>query len=142
MAFKAGKDAFILMDAITGTGSNISRFADSVSFPQSVDTHEVLVFGTTAKQYIPGLVDGGEISMSGPLDVGLGTFITAIKAAQAVGSTTATFIYSPGGSVSGEVKQSAETFVKSYNVTTGVGGRAEYAASLQISGAVTNTVWS
>lgn len=141
MAFKAGKDSFILMDAITGSAVNISQYADSVSFPQPIDTLEVSVFGTNAKQFIPGLTDGAEISMSGPLDVGLGTFVTALKAAQSAGSTTSTFDYSPGGSVSGQIRQSAEVYVSAFDVSTGVAGRAEYSCSLQVTGAVTNTTW-
>ena len=141
MAFKAGKDSFILLDAITGTPANISAYADSVSFPQMVETQEVSVFGTTAKAFIPGLVDGGEINLSGPADVALGTFVSALKAAQSAGSTTATFTWGPGGSVSGQIQQAAEVYVKSYNVSSGVGGRVEYSASLQITGAVTNSTW-
>lgn len=141
MTFRAGKDAFILLDSVAGAAVNISRFADSVSFPQSIDTHEVSVFGTTAKQFIPGLTDGGVISMSGPLDSGLGTFVSAIKNAQAAGSATGTFDWSPGGSVAGQIRQSAEVYLSSYDVSSSVGGRVEYSCSLQVSGTVTNAVW-
>ncbi len=141
MAFKAGKASFILLDAVTGTPANISAYSDSVSFPQLVDTQEVSVFGTTAKAFIPGLTDGGEIQLSGPLDVALGTFVSALKAAQSAGSSTATFTWGPGGSVSGQIKQDAEVYLKSYDVSSGVGGKVEYSASLQITGAVTNGTW-
>ena len=141
MAFRAGKDAHILMDAVSGSLSNISAFSDSVSFPQMVDTHEVSVFGTTAKQFIPGLTDGGEVSMSGPHDVALGTFVSALKNAQSAGSSTSTFTYSPAGSIAGQVKQTAEVFIKSYDVSSAVGGRVEYSCSLQITGIVDNGTW-
>lgn len=141
MAFKAGKSAFISMDGVAGAPVDISSFSDSVSFPQTVDTHEVSVFGTTSKQFIPGLIDGGQVSMSGPLDVALGTFVAGIKAAQAAGSSSSTFTWAPAGSVVGQIKQSAEVYVSAYDVTSGVGGRVEYSASLQITAAVTNSVW-
>ena len=141
MAFQAGKSAHILMDGVAGSPVNISSYSDSVSFPQMVDTHEVSVFGTTAKQFIPGLTDGGEISLSGPLDVALGTFVSAIKAAQAAGSSTSTVVFSPAGSVAGQVRQTAEVYVKSYDVSSAVGGRVEYSASLQITGVVANATW-
>lgn len=141
MAFKAGKDSFLLMDGVAASPVNISAYADQVSFPQTVDTHEVSVFGTASKAFIPGLVDGGEISLSGPLDVALGTFVSAIKAAQAAGSSTSTFTWGPGGSVSGQIKQEAEVYVKSYDTSSGVGGRVEYSCSLQITGSVTNGTW-
>jgi len=141
MAFKPGKDAFVLLDAITGTGADISAYIDSAAFPQSVDTHEVSVFGTTAKAFIPGQSDGGDITFSGPYDVAIGTFVSAIKAAQAAGSTSSTFVWAPGGSVAGQVSQSVETYLKTYEVTSGVGGRVDYSVSLQITGAVTNGTW-
>jgi len=129
------------MDGVAGSPVNISSYSDSVSFPQMVDTHEVSVFGTTAKQFIPGLTDGGEVSMSGPLDVALGTFVSALKNAQSAGSSTSTFTYSPAGSVAGQVKQTAEVFIKSYDVSSAVGGRVEYSCSLQITGIVDNGTW-
>lgn len=141
MAFKAGKDAWIGLDSVAASLTNISAYADNVSLPQSVDPVEVTVFGSGNKAFVPGLADGGQISLSGPSDVALGTFISALKAAQAAGSSTSTFTYGPGGSVSGQIKQDAEVYIQAYNVTTGVGGRAEYSATLQITGAVTNGTW-
>ena len=141
MAFKPGKDAHILLDSVAGSPVNISSYADNFDFPQPVDTIETSVFGTTAKQFIPGLTDGGQVSLSGPLDVALGTFVASIKAAQSAGSASSTITFSPGGSVSGQFKVSAECYVSAFSVSTGVGGRAEYSASLQVTGAVTNSTW-
>jgi len=141
MAFKAGKDAFILIDSVAGTPVNVSGYADNVSFPQPVDMQEVTAFGDDDKAFVPGLANGGQVSISGPLDVALGTFVAALKAAQSAGSTSATFTYGPAGSVSGQIKQSAEVYVSAYDVSTGVGGRVEFSASLQVTGAVTNGTW-
>jgi len=141
MAFKAGKDSYISIDGVAGTPVDISAYSDSVSFPQVVDTQEVSVFGTASKAFIPGLIDGGQVSLSGPLDVALGTLIAGLKNAQSLGSASATFTWGPGGSVSGQVKQSAEVFISAYDVSSGVGGRVEYSVSLQVTGAVTNGTW-
>jgi hypothetical protein len=141
MAFKPGKDSFAVLDNVAGSPVNISGYSDSISFPQMVDTHEVSVFGTASKAFVPGLIDGGEISLSGPLDVALGTFVQLLKGAQAAGSSTSTFTWGPGGSVAGQIQQAAEVYVKSFEVSSGVGGRVEYSASLQITGAVTNGTW-
>lgn len=141
MAFKPGKDAHILVDGVAGTLVNVTAYADNFSFPQPVDTIEVSVFGSTPKAFIPGLTDGGQIGVSGPLDVAMGTFLATLKAAQAAGSSTATVTYSPAGSVAGQLKVSAETYVSSFDISTGVGGRAEYSATLQVTGAVTTTTW-
>ena len=141
MAFKSGHNAFIAVDSVAGSPVNLSTYADSFTFPQPIDQHDVSTFGDGSKDFIPGLADGGEISMSGPLDVALGTFIGALKAGQAAGSSSATVQYGPGGSVSGQIKQSAEVYVSAYNVSTSVSGRTEYDISLQVTGSVTNDTW-
>ena len=141
MAFRPGKDAFILLDGVAGTPINVSGYADNFSFPQPVDTIETSVFGTVAKQFVPGLTDGGQVSMGGPLDVALGTMLAGLKAAQSAGSSTCTLSYSPAGSVAGQLKVNAECWLGSYEFNTAVGGRADYSSSLQITGVVAVTTW-
>lgn len=141
MAFKPGKDAHILMDGVAGSLVNITSYADNFSFPQPVDTIEVSVFGNSSKQFITGLTDGGQVGISGPADVALGTFLAGVRAAQAAGSSTSTITYSPAGSIAGQLKISAECWVGNMTLQGGVGGRVEYDGSLQITGAVTTTTW-
>ena len=141
MAFKAGKDAWLMLDGIAGTGVNITAYADQASLDQPIDTHDVSVFGSNAKAFIPGLADGGSMSFSGPLDVALGTFLAALKDGHAAGSASSTIVFAPAGSVSGQIQQTAESYITSYSVSAGVGGRVEYSATLQITGAVTNSTW-
>lgn len=141
MAFKPGKNAYIALDNTAGSPVDVSAYADSFSFPQPVDQLDVTTFGDSAKDMIPGLTDGGVVQVSGPLDVALGTFISGLKAAQAAGSTSSTIQFGPGGSVSGQIKVQAEMYVSAYNISVGVGGRVEYDASLQVTGAVTNGTW-
>jgi hypothetical protein len=43
--------------------------------------------------------------------------------------------------VVGEAKVSAETLVTEVGLSTSVGGRVDFTASLQVTGAVTNAVW-
>jgi hypothetical protein len=141
MAFRAGKDAFIRIDGVAAAPINVSAYADNFSFPRPVDTYEVSTFGSTPKAFIPGLTEGGQVGMSGPLDVAMGTFAAAIMAAQAAGSSSYTIEYSPGGSVAGQLKVSAEAYITAFDISTGVGGRAEYSSSWQLTGAVTSTTW-
>lgn len=142
MAFKSGKTAFVAIDNPAGSLQNISAYADNVTFPQAIDPLDVTTFGTLlARSFIAGLADGGQVQISGPLDSALGTLLAANKAAQIAGTASFTCLYGPGGSVSGQLSQSAEVLINSYQVTTAVGGRVEYSASLQITGAVTNTVF-
>jgi hypothetical protein len=141
MAFTPGKSAYIRIDGVAGSPVNVSMYADDFSWPQSVDTYEVSTFGSTAKAFIPGLTDGDTVSQSGPFDVTMGTFLAAIKSAQSAGSSTATIEYSPGGSVAAQPKVTAEAWLVSYNPSSPVGGRNEYSASWQITGAVVNSTW-
>jgi hypothetical protein len=141
MAFKAGKGAHVLIDGVAGSLVDVTAYADSMSFPQPVDTIETTTFGDTAKDFIPGLTDGGQFQISGPLDVALGTFVSGVKAAQAAGSSTSTVNFSPGGSVAGQIKVSCETYISAYDISVGVGGRVEYSSTWQVTGAVTNGTW-
>lgn len=141
MAFRPGHRSFFALDTAAGSLTNVSGYIDTVDAPQSVEMLEVSVLGTTSKAFIPGLTDGDTISISGPYDAAIHTQLTALKAAQAAGSSTATFLYGPGGSVASQASISAECYIASYAPPTSVGGRAEWSASLQVTGAVTNTVF-
>lgn len=141
MAFKPGYSAWVGLDNVAGSVQNLSAYSDNFSWPQSVEQLETSTFGTSSKSFIPGLTDGDTVDMSGPLDVTLWSQLVALKAAQSAGSSTATIIYGPGGSVSGQAKAQAECWIANLTPSTGVGGRAEYSAQLQISGAVTNGTW-
>jgi catalase (peroxidase I) len=82
MAFRAGTTTFIALDGVNGAGTNVSRFADSFDWPQSVETQEVSAFGTAAKAFINGLTDGDTVSISGPYDAAIFSLLTGVKAAQ------------------------------------------------------------
>lgn len=141
MAFKQGYLGWIALDNVAGSLTNIQPYVDTVDHGQSVEQLEVSVMGTSSKAFIPGLTDGDTITISGPYDVTIYSQLTGLKAAQAAGSSTCTYTYGPGGSVSGQAKVSCETYVASIGLSSGVGGRAEYSASLQVTGAVTNGTW-
>ena len=141
MAFRAGTTTFIALDGVNAAGTNVSRFADSFDWPQSVETQEVSAFGTAAKAFINGLTDGDTVSISGPYDAAMFSLLTGVKAAQSAGSSTMTILWGPGGSVTGEARITAEAWVTSVSLSSSVGGRVELSASLQVTGAVTNNTW-
>jgi len=141
VAFRAGTTSFILLDGVNGSGTNVSRYADNFSWPQSIETAETSVFGTAAKTSIVTLTDGDTISFSGPYDAPIFTQLTGIKAAQSVGSSTSTIVWGPGGSVASEARITAEAWVTQVSLSSTVGGRVEMSASLQVTGAVTNNTW-
>ena len=138
MAFQPGyKSAFYLANAAAAL-QNLSPYSDSVTVPQTVATIETSTFGTVARSFIVGLTDGDSISMNGPYDVTVHTQLTALKSAQSAGSAAAAYIWGPGGSVASQARSAGSVFLTSYNVSSGVGGRVEYTASFQVTGAVTN----
>lgn len=141
MAFKPGYLTYLGLDNAAGAVQNVSAFADNFSFPQSVEMLEVTPFGSSVKRFIPGLAGGDTLTVSGPLDVTLHSQIAGMLAAQAAGTAGFSVLYGPGGSVSGQAKQTAEVYVASYEVSSGVGGRVEFSASLQVDGAVTTATW-
>src|SRR5688572_4912231 len=136
MAASPGHKAFILLDGANGGGTNVSPYADDFSFPQSTEMLDVSVFGSVTKRFTPGLTGGDTISASGPLETALFTQITGMKAAQEAGTAGFTCVYGPAGSVASAPKQTVEVYVASFEVSSGVAGRNEYSASLQVDGAV------
>jgi hypothetical protein len=138
VAFKAGTaSAFYLANSAAAL-QNLSPYIDNVSAPQTVAQLETSVFGTSSKAFIPGIADGDSIDVSGPYDVAMFTHLTALKAAQVAGSAAAAFIWGPGGSVASQARVAGSAYVASISLSSGVGGRVEYSASLQVTGAVTN----
>lgn len=138
MAFKAGTTSAVFLANSAAALQNLSPYSDSFTWPQTTTTIDVSAFGTSAKAVIPSLTDGDTISMSGPYDVAIHTHLTALKAAQAAGSALAGIIWGPGGSVASQARVAGSVWVTSYSLTSGVGGRVDYSASLQVSGAVSN----
>ncbi len=141
MAFKPGYLGHFSLDNAAGTLTNLSAYIDNVDAPQNVDMLETSVFGTAAKTFIAGMSDGDTISISGPYDVTVHTHLTALKAAQAAGTASHSFQWGPGGSVASQAKITGEVLLASYQLSSGVGGRAEYSASLQVTGATTNATF-
>lgn len=141
MAFQPGFRAFIQLANAAAALQNLSTYADDFGFPQSTETLETTVFGSSVKRFISGLNGGDTVSMSGPLDAVLHSHFGSIKAAQDAGTLGFAIVYGPAGSVATQPKITGTVYVASYAVDTGVGGRVEYSASLQVDGAVVNSTW-
>lgn len=138
MAFKAGTTTAFYIANTAASLQNLSPYLDNVDVPQTVEVLDVSTFGTAAKQFINGLTDGDTITVSGPYDVTTWTHFTALKAAQSAGSGLAGYIWGPGGSVASQARSAGSVWVQSVTTSSGVGGRVEFSASLQVSGAVSN----
>lgn len=138
MAFKPGHLSWFALDTAAGSLTSIQPYIDNTTVPQTVDMVDVSVMGTVAKAFVNGLSDGDTITVSGPYDVAIHTHLTGLKAAQAAGTASHSFMWGPGGSVAAQAKVNGECLLASYELSSGVGGRVEWSASLQVTGAVTN----
>ena len=137
MAFSPGYKGDFRLDNAGGTLTNLQPYIDTVSVSQPVESVDVSVLGTVSKSFISGMQDGS-ISISGPYDATMAAHISGLRAAQAAGTASHSFQWGPGGSVAGQAKITGECLVTSFDTSTGVSGRAEYSATLQVSGAITN----
>lgn len=138
MAFKAGTTSAFYLCNIAAAVQNLSPYVDNFGYPQTTAMLEVSAFGTGPKAFIPGLSDGDTVSISGPYDVAVHTHLTGLRAGHAAGSAASGFFWGPGGSVASQARVGGSVYVQSYQLSSTVGGRVEYSASLQITGAVSN----
>lgn len=137
MAFSPGYKGDFRLDNAAGSLTNLQPYIDTVSVSQPTETIDVSVLGTVSKAFIAGMQDGS-ISISGPYDPAISTHLSGIRAAQAAGTAGFSFQWGPGGAIAGQAKVTGEALLTSFDLSTGVTGRSEYSASLQITGAVTN----
>lgn len=142
MPFNPGYKAYIGLDNAAGVVQDVSAFHDNFDFPQGVDVLVYDAFGSAVKRRGPGLSGGDVVSLSGPLDVTLHSQIAAMLGTQAASpGSTFSLLFGPGGSVSGQVKQSAEVFISNYTTRSTTSGRSEFACQLQVDAAVSNSTW-
>ena len=141
MPFRAGTVSWVKLDNAAGTPTDLNAYIDDFSVPYSTEMLEVTAFGTAAKTYIPGLQGGDTISVKGPYDATVFSHFGSLIAAQAAGTASHSFLWGPGGSVSGQAKVTGEFLVAALELPSTVAGRVEYSATLQITGAVTYATW-
>jgi hypothetical protein len=140
MAFKPGYLGDFRLDNAAGALTQLSPYIDNVTNAQSTETLDVSALGTAFKAYISGQHDGS-FQISGPYDKTVHTHLTGLIAAYDAGTASSSVQWGPGGSVATEAKITAEAILSDYSLTTSVSGRAEWSATLQITGAVTNSTF-
>lgn len=122
---------------VTIGGSDISAFTNTSEMSDESDMHDVTCFGAVRKAYLQGLGDGtftiGGVHESGA--TGPRKVLKALKASRA----SATFVYRPEGTGTGKAQSSVSVFVKNYTDTSAVADAVRWKATLQMSGALTET---
>lgn len=136
MAFTAGHKTVISYDNAAGSAVDISQYANSISgLDLLTDMLETNAFGSGNKTSIPGLKGGATVSISGDFHSTLNTQLAAIHALTT--GATQTLRVSPAGTASGAPYVSVETLLESYSVSSSVGDKVTFSASLRMTGAVT-----
>lgn len=136
MAFSHGKDTVFKVDNAAGALTDISAFLRSVSFPETLETAEVTVFGKASKEYIVGLKDS-TLSIEGKWDPTPDAHLSGILGA----SATKTFEYGPEGSAVGKVKYTGEAILTAYNKDSPLDDAAGFTAEFQVTGNVSRTTF-
>lgn len=125
MATVHGKSSAVLVDAY-----DLSAYFNSASVSESVDAAETTCFGSSAKTYIPGLLDG-TISVEGLFD-GAANAVDSILRAALSSSTDKVVTFAPSGVATvGNPAKLAASVETSYEVSTSVGDLVTTSAEFQ-----------
>jgi len=125
MAGHAKKAGLYITDT-GGNSVNIGKYADTIDFPQSVETAEVTAFNTTQgrKVYVSGLIDG-TLSIGGPYATTPDGWLYGLAAwAAASASSNPTYTYYPNTTAavaSLTSKYAGSMVITSYNPSAGIG---------------------
>lgn len=131
MAFVHGKDSGLKFDNVGGSLTDISAYVDSVEgLPGEMEFADVTAMGDEGHRFIPGL-ENASFTVGGNWDTALDAILGPRRTA------TATFEFGPAGTGSGAVKYSGECWITGYTVSSGVGDKVTWSASIQVDGQVT-----
>ena len=134
--FRHAKDAFFSLTSATGGTITCSSGFDDLALKRTVDTAEVTTYAEDDKVYLAGLRDG-TIPFAGNF-----SSTHEKKFAALLGhSTRPTFIYGPESNSTGRRKYTGKSILTSLDVSSPIGGRIAVAGTLQLSGAITSTVF-
>ncbi len=137
MAFRAGTTTFLLIGNAAGAQQNLSAYANTLTLPNTVAQLETTVFGLGDKTFIPGIKGGDKMTLGGPMDA---TFWTQMDGLRTSGSLTP-FTIGWAGSVATYPKAAGSLYFESWTPNSTVAGLVVFTASLQVTGAITNSVW-
>lgn len=132
MAFRHGSKAAITVNAVV-----LSTFCTSLDMEISQDTGETTTFGATWKTHIAGVM-GGKLSIVGDYDPTVTTGpASAILIAQATAAPVAV-VHEPGGTLSGQRRNSFNALITSYSESSPVGGIITFKADLLATSTITS----
>ncbi len=118
---------------------DVSPYVTSVTATRNNDVLDTTTYGQTGHTFVAGLTNG-KLVVNGLWDktAVVGSY-TVFKAM--LGAAQVAFIWSPEGSTSGNVKITGNCVIESYVESAPVADLVTFTATLQITGAVTDTVY-
>ena len=123
--------------AVPGTPVDMSTYLTSVKMPRKADTAETTTMGNSSKSHLAGLKDG-TISVEGKFDPTVDAWLAAL-----LGDTVpVSFEYGPAGTTAPAPKKTGTCICTAYDITGGVGDAVGFSAEFQITGVVTDGVYS
>lgn len=131
-----GKDTVFSLD-----GQDISEHLTNVSFPRQQDTHDSTTFGQTGHTFIGGLTNG-TFSLQGFWDKTAVSGSATVLDGLIVEGTPVAWEYGPEGGTTGDIKYSGNGIVQSVDYASPVADLVTFAATIQISGAVTTGTYA
>lgn len=131
MPFRHGKTADITVNAV-----DLSTFCDSADFAVDVDTGDTTTFQSAWKSALAG-IPGAKLDLVGKYDGTASTGPAAVLMACITGGVPVAVIHEPGGTASGQRRNSFNALVTSYSESSPVGGIVSFKASLLVTGTVT-----
>lgn len=141
MSFVHGKDSVFSLDDSGGTLRAVKIYLNSVSgLPGARALSEVTAFGDQGTKSIPSLANV-QFSIAGHYDATASTGISTVLNGLRTATATSTFEYGPAGSTTGSLKVTGECWMTELTYDATVSDRVPIAASFQVDGVPTMTVY-
>lgn len=140
--YRHGKLSKVSLDNAAGSPIDISRAINSFSLKQMLDKSKTTSIGASSNTYLTGYGDG-ECEMKGSWSRDIHTQMGAIYAAMKAGTLdSVTVIYSPEGTDTGDVKQTAELILDDWSgAETSSDNPLEWSAKWTVTGGVTESTY-
>jgi hypothetical protein len=127
------KAVFKISDSIP-TVRDISNVLKTANLKRTADTADTSAMGSSAKSFIPGLLDA-TLSIDGFCDVTTAGYIASV-----LGAITP-FEFGPEGTTTGNEKYTGNAIVNDLEINADVGSAVSIKGTLQVTGGVTRATY-
>lgn len=132
--------AKVFVDNNAGTAIDFTDYLPGINLETNLDTPDATVLSDTAKKFVFGLEDGGEITQDVYLDAG-GVVWAQLTALFNARNLACTVTAAPLGTGTGKPKISRETGITKLGMPIAVGELVKVPTTFKAWGATTNTVY-